>query len=134
MSGRRWAYGTKRSAAPMPESEKALITIACETFITDILKPHFLPKIQPAELNYPIGLSGKWHGNKYRFIQRFRCNSPNAIAPEFDAPFARIDYISRDRFDVSYHRHTGAWFCLCRSLSLKEALEEIEANHLLHPV
>jgi len=134
MNRKRWAYRTKRSGAAVPESEKALITIACEEFIADVLKPRFLPKIKPTEFNYPIGLSGKWHGNKYRFIQRFRCNPPDAIVPEFDAPFARIDYLSRDRFDVSYHRHTGAWLCLCRSLSLKEALEEIETNPLLQPV
>ena len=134
MSQRRWAYRAKRSPGAPPAHEKALVTATCEKFIAEVLKPRFLPEIRPTKFNYPINLSGNWHGKKYRFIQRFRCNPPDAIEPEFDAPFARIEYISRDRFDVSYHRHTGAWFCLCRSLSLKDALAEIESNPLLHPV
>ena len=134
MSRKRWTYRPGRSSTAVPDSEKASVTIACETFIAEVLRPRFLPEIKPTEFNYPIALTGKWHANKYRFIQRFRCNPPHTIQPEFDAPFARIEYVSRDRFHVSYHRHTGEWFCLCRSLSLKEALEEIETNPLLHPV
>jgi hypothetical protein len=31
---------------------------------------------------------------------------------EFEAPFARREYVSRDCFDLSWHRHTGEWYCL----------------------
>lgn len=37
------------------------------------------------------------------------------LGEEFDAPFARLDWVSRDRFDIQWHRHTGAWFCLYRA-------------------
>jgi hypothetical protein len=33
------------------------------------------------------------------------------MGEEFDAPFARLDWISRDRFDLQWHRHTAEWFC-----------------------
>ena len=53
---------------------------------------------------------------------------------EFDSPFTRLDWMSHDRFDVQWHRHTGAWFCLYRGLSLTKALKTIETDGHLHPL
>src|SRR5712692_9031002 len=89
------------------EREKATIEAACQGFIDKILKPRFLPEIRPTEFNYPIDIYGKWHGSKYRFIQRFRTGLSNHILSEFDAPFARLEYTGPGRFVLSYHRHTG---------------------------
>jgi hypothetical protein len=74
-------------------TEKQAIIGACERFITDVLKPRFLPEIRPTEWNYPVGILGRWRGNRYRFIQRYRSDGPDAIQPEFDASFARLDWI-----------------------------------------
>ncbi|MEH2469310.1 hypothetical protein V1281_001439 [Nitrobacteraceae bacterium AZCC 2161] len=93
-----------------------------------------MPTINPTQFNYPIDIIGKWHGNRYRFIQRYRSGQPETLGEEFDAPFTRLDWISRDRFDIQWHRHTGTWFRLHRGLSLVEALKTIEADGLLHPV
>jgi len=51
-----------------------------------------------------------------------------------DAPFVRLDWLSRDRFNIQWHRHTGAWFCLHRSESLAQALTLIETDGVLHPL
>jgi hypothetical protein len=56
------------------------------------------------------------------------------LGEEFDAPFTRLDWISRYRFDLQWHRHTGTWFYLNRDLSLVEALNTIESDGLLHPL
>jgi hypothetical protein len=106
-------------------AEKAAITATCGTFIVDVLMPRFLPSIRPSEFNYPIAIYGKWHGNKYRFLTRYRSDDPRSDEPEFDAPFARLDYISRDLFDLSWHRHTGEWVRLFERVSLAEALHLI---------
>jgi hypothetical protein len=50
------------------------------------------------------------------------------------SPFARLDWLSRDRFDGQWHRHTGDWFCLYRALSLAEALDVLVSDELLHPL
>lgn len=106
---------------------------ACEKFIAEVLKPRFLPEIRPTEFNYPIALYGKWHGNKYRFITRFRSDDARSYEPEFEAPFARLEYVSRDCFDLSYHRHTGEWFCLFERVSLAEAFHLIENDSHFEP-
>ena len=116
------------------EAERMAITVTCQRFIDEFLKPRFLPAIRPTEFNYPIDILGKWHGTRYRFIQRYRSGFPDNLGEEFDNPFARLDWVSRDRFNIQWHRHTGAWHCLYRSLSLAEALNTIQSNGILHPV
>jgi hypothetical protein len=121
---------TKGLSAP----EKALITAACQRLIDEVLKPRFLPAVRPTEFNYPVDIRGKWLGSRYRFIQRYRSGFPENLGEEFDAPFTRLDWVGRDRFDIQWHRHTGTWFCLYRGRSLDEALKIIETDGILHPL
>jgi hypothetical protein len=134
MATRGWVYVGGRAGNKPSPGEKSVITAACEAFIANVLKPRFLPEIRPStKFNYPIDIYGKWLGNKYRFITRYRSETPQSYQPEFDLPFARLEYVSRDCFDLSYHRHTGEWFCVFERLSLTEALEMIEGNSFFAP-
>jgi hypothetical protein len=93
-----------------------------------VIRPRFLPEIRRTEFNYPIAIYGKWHANKYRFLTRFRSDDPGSGEQEFDAPFARLDSVSRDYFDLSWHRHTGEWVRMFERVSLAEALHLIEVE------
>jgi len=115
------------------EPEKSHITATCQQFINQVLRPRFLPAIRPTQFNYPVDIQGKWDGSRYRFIQRYRSGHPENLGEEFDAPFARLDWIARDRFDIQWHRHTGVWFRLYRHQTLVQALKAIETDGLLHP-
>ena len=42
------------------------------------------PVIRPTRFNYPIDILGKWHGNRYRFVQRYRSGQPETRGEEFD--------------------------------------------------
>ena len=114
-------------------AEKSAVTSACQNLIDDFLKPRFLPTIRPTQFNYPVDILGKWHGTKYRFIQRYRSGFPENLGEEFDAPFARLDWISRNRFNIQWHRHTGEWFCLHQGLTLVEAIDSLKSDGLFHP-
>jgi hypothetical protein len=130
----RWAdLGGRSGQGPSP-SEKATIVAACERFITEVLRPRFLPEIRPTEFNYPIDIRGKWHGRNYRFFQRYRSDGHHTEKGEFDWPFVRLEYVGPDRFDISFFRHTEKWWPLHRSVTLKEALRLIETDGLLHPL
>ncbi len=120
--------------ATISEAEKASVTAACERLIGEFLRPRFLPVIRPTEFNYPVDILGKWRGANYRFIQRYRSGFPENLGEEFDAPFARLDWISRDRFDIQWHRHTGEWFRLHRGLTLVNAIETLESDGILRPL
>jgi hypothetical protein len=83
-----------KPSAAFSEAERARVTADCERFIDECVKPRLLPSIRPTEFNYPVDILGKWHGAKYRFIQRYRSGFPENLGEEFDAPFARLDWIS----------------------------------------
>lgn len=134
MAQHRWVRVSKRQDAKPSPAEKAAIGLACERLIRDVLKPRFLAEIRPTEWNYPIDIFGAWHGRFYRFIQTFRNDRPDRyVEPEFDHPFARIEYVGPDRFSLSYMRHTGAWWAVYHGLSLEEALATMEAVPIFHP-
>src|SRR6202049_4139094 len=122
-----------KPSAAFSEAERARVTAACERFIDEFLKPRFLPSIQPTNFNYPVDILGKWHGAKYRFIQRYRSGFPENLGEEFDAPFARLDWISRNCFDLQWHLHTGEWFSLPRTQTLAEAIDTLRSEGLFHP-
>jgi hypothetical protein len=131
---RQWVWAPKHVRALPTEREKTEIVAACDKFVADVLKPRFLPEIRPTKYNYVVNLYGKWHGGRYRFIQRLRSDDPDAIEREFDDSFARIDYIGAGRFDVMWMRHTGTWWRLYHSVSLAEALAAVEQDGHLHPL
>jgi hypothetical protein len=120
--------------AKVDDLEKQAIIVACETFIRNVLKPRFLPEIRPTEWNYVIDIHGAWMAGRYRFMQRYRSGMAHNCGEEFDAPFARIDRMGRDRFDIYWMRHTGKWWRLYTGLTLVEALQIVETDGVLHPV
>ena len=132
---RVWTRSSRNARpAAVGDDEKRAIVAACETFIREILKPRFLPEIRPTEWNYVVDILGSWAGGRYRFIQRYRSGMEHNRGDEFDAPFARLDRIGRDRFDVYWMRHTGTWWRLHSGVSLGEALKILETDPILHPI
>lgn len=109
----------------------------CERFIASVLKPRFLPEIYPTRFNYAVDLFGKWRGSRYSFVTRYRSGFPDNAGEEFDAAFTRLDHVedclTEIRFNIMWHRHTGAWFRLYSSVTLDEALRRIESDGLLQP-
>ena len=134
MAEKRWVYiGAKGGKKPTP-SEKDTITAACDDLIDNFFIPKFLPEIRPdTRYNYLVAIFGKWHGNTYRFITKYKSDGPNSIKPEFDAPFTRLEYTGKDSFDLSYMRHTGQWVRLFERLSLAEAVKTIKEMIHFHP-
>lgn len=133
--GKQWIR-TSRAERPaaVDDREKQEIVAACETFIRDILKPRFLPEIRPTEWNYVVDIRGSWAGKRYRLVQRYRSGMEHNRGEEFDAPFARIDRMGPDRFDIYWMRHTGKWWRLHAGVTLAEALQILETDGMLHPL
>ena len=138
-----WQAGRNslRAKAPVKgptEAEKLAIGAICDRFITDVLKPRFLPVIRPTEHNYAIDFLGKWRGSKYSFITRYRSGFPENIGKEFDAPYTRLDHVAEHpdgaRFNLMWLRHTGQWWPMDQGVTLDEALHLIAADGVLRPL
>lgn len=113
-------------AQTLSAAEKATITAACQAFIDTVLKPRFLPVITPTQFNYPVDIQGKWHGSKYRFLQRYRSGFADNLGEEFDAPFTRIDWMGRDRFDVHTEQPSCAWAAWLEEI---EGIKHVVVSH-----
>jgi hypothetical protein len=133
MKAKGWVWVAPKPK-PADEAEKRKIIAACEEFIHDVLKPRFQLRIQPTKWNYPVDIRGAWAGGRYRFMQRYRSGMEHNRGEEFDAPFARIDRMGPDRFDINWMRHTGKWWRLYTGVTLTEALKILEDDGVLHPL
>lgn len=116
------------------KTDKAAIAITCGRFIDEVLKPRFQPDIRSTEFNFPINIIGKWRGDRYSFIQRYRSGFADNAGEEFDHAFARLDHVSGDLFDLMWHRHTGQWLCLRNSITLSDSLLIMEGERLVQPI
>ena len=67
-------------------------------------------------------------------MQRYRVGGGPNDAEEFDAPFARVDRLGRDRFAIYWMRHTGEWMPFQEGVTLAEAFELIETVNVLQPL
>lgn len=132
---RQWMQPVPKPRPAIPtDAEKQAIIAACEALITDVLKPRLLPEIRPTQWNYPIDIHGAWAAGRYRFMQRYRSGMDHNRGDEFDSPFARLDRMGPDRFDIYWMRHTGKWWRLYDGVTLAEALHMLETDGILHPV
>ena len=86
-------------ASGLSAADKLAVTAACQQLIDDFLKPRFLPAIRPTQFNYPVDILGKWHGTKYRFIQRYRSGFPENLRRDLRADSCAFATRSRNLFN-----------------------------------
>ena len=89
--------------------------------------PHF-PSGWPS-----VDIRGAWAAGRYRLMQRYRSGMPHNADDEFDAPFALLDRIAPDHFDIQWIRHTGKWWRVHAGATLVQALHLLERDGVLHP-
>ena len=57
----------------------------------------------------------------------------NAISPHFDDKFARLEYIGKDSYNLSYMRHTGKWQQVGFGLTLDKCLKAVRDDPMFQP-
>ena len=124
---KRWVYRPPRQPKPkVPNGVKADVEAKARELIETVLKPaHIKPPPEDERFNYLVDIYSKWYRNYFYFCSKYHCPGPNAISPFFEDRFARLEYVSPDRYNLSYMRHTGQWWEIYRDLSLEEGLAAI---------
>ena len=119
---------------PVPDGMKREVETKATTLIDTVLKPRYIePPPQEPQFNYLVDLFTKWHGRYFYFCSRYAVPGPNAIEPFFEDRFARLEYLSRDRFNLSFMRHTGQWIEIYSHLTLDECLDAVRDDPWFHP-
>jgi hypothetical protein len=130
-----WTVRPSKPKKPsIPESLKALVAVRAKKLVETVLKPKFIqPPPKKPRLNYIIDVDVKSHGSCLYFVSTYACPGPTAISPTFEAKFARVEFVGKNKFNLSFMRHTGKWVVLYESLSLDECLDAIENDFWFQP-
>ena len=122
-----WMIGpAKRSTPSVPDAIKAELEAKASDLIENVLKPKYvLPPTPDQQFNYITDISAKWNRNYFYFVSTYTCPSPNALAPTFEAKFARLEYLVDGKFALYFLRHTGKWVGIFDALSVDESLKAI---------
>jgi hypothetical protein len=125
---KQWAWQLSPAAShpAMSAAVKAEVEAKARKFVEEVLKPKFVqPPPKEPRLNYVTDVTLKWHGSTLFFIKVYTCPGPNALTPSFEDRFARMRPAGKDRFDLSFMRHTGQWVELYQGQTVEECLETI---------
>jgi hypothetical protein len=134
-SPKTWMYRPSKLPVPkVPDEVKRQVAEASHKWVDTVLKPKHI-KAPPKEkrFNYLVDIDTRWHRHFFYFEAKYACPGPNAITPFFTAKFARLECVGKDRFNLSFMRHTEQWVELDQGLSLDQCLKAIERDPFFVP-
>lgn len=132
---KQWMFSPKKSAKPaVPVLLKSNVEEQANKLIETELKPKFVkPPPEEMQWNYVVDIYSKWYRSYFYFCAKYRCPKPNCISEFFEVKFARLEYVGKDRFNLSYMRHTEQWWELYTDLPLGSCLDIIRSEPHFQP-
>ncbi len=123
-----WVFVPSKASKPkVSPTEKTAVQARANQVVETILKPkHIKPMPEDYQFNYLVDIYTKWYQHYFYFCAKYHAHGPNAISPEFEVKFARLEYVANDRYNLAYMRHTGQRWELGQNLSLETCLTAIQ--------
>lgn len=112
--------------------EKRNIENLCQPLIEE-LKSVYVQKNPNKDFRYLVDVYVKWHGDFLYFCEKNKKENSNSAVDEFEEKFVRLKIKGKNKFDISYMRHTGKWCLIAPDLTLKDCLDMISGIPTLHP-
>ena len=132
-SKKQWTWAPAKPAK-VSDALKREVSGKANTLVEEYLRPeHVKPPPKNPRINYIKDIFTKWHGRYFYFMAKYACPGPNSVSPFFEIGFARLEFMGRNRFDLSYFRHTGKWWTVYSGLTVDEALKLIRSEGLFNP-
>ena len=130
-----WIHSSPKQPKPkVPENVKLELEEKANALVEGVLKPaHVKPPPEDARFNYIVDIYTRWYRSYFYFCAKYHVPGPNAIAPFFEAKFARLEYIGNGRFSLSFMRHTERWIEIYTDLSVDECLAAIKDDPFFLP-
>ncbi len=129
---KRWVYVPPKAA--ISNTLKSEVTTKANELIDSVLKPaHIKPPPDNPQFNYIVDIYGKWYHSYFYFCAKYCVPGPDALVPDFEAKFARLQYAGNNLFHLSFLRHTGEWVQLYSDLPLDECLTAIRDEPFFFP-
>jgi len=92
---RQWTLApNKRLKLRVPDAIKVELKTKAKELINKVLTLKYIkPPPKKPVFNYPIDLWTKWHRSFFYFTSTWVSPEPHRIAPTFECPFARMEYV-----------------------------------------
>jgi len=128
-----WAKSDTPPKCILSKWQKQSLVAGADTFLRSFYQAKFpSPPPENTRFNYIVDFSVCWHGSYLRFTAKYACPSPDAPAPFFDHPFARLGYFGTDRYNLRARRHNDRWIVISDELTLQECFEDMRTNPWFH--
>ncbi|MFH1160744.1 MAG: hypothetical protein V1733_07335 [bacterium] len=128
-----WIKVSPTSKTAIFEIKKQEIIEICQPLVEQF-KKQYIRSDPDKRFNYLIDIYTRWRGNYLYFCEKYKSEEPNRIADEFEVKFVRLEYVGRDKFNLSYFRHTEQWFLVATDLTLQDCLEMMQDNPVFQPI
>ena len=87
------------------------------------------------KFNYLIDIYTKWNKNYFYICEKYKSEMENRIQDEFEVKIARLKFIEKNNFELSYLLHNDQWQKIFPvPLSLKDCAEMINSNPIFQPI
>lgn len=127
-SRKMWACRPPKPPAPkVPVSVKADAQQKANHLVETTLKPqHIKPPPEGDHFNFIVDIYPKWYRHYFYICAKYCSLGPDAMSPDFETKFARMEYVGTNRFNLSFMRHTGEWIEIYPNFSLDKCLAAIK--------
>ena len=106
---------------------KQTVKAKADELVESVLIPQYVkPPPEDNDFNYIANLYTKWYRRYFYFCSTYNVRGPHAMASSFEDKFARLEYVSGDRFHLAFKRYTDQWVEIAYDIRLDEALEMIK--------
>ena len=117
-------------ASKVSADQKAAIKERADTEIVPTLRERYIkPPPDEAQFNYIEAVDTKWYRHYFYFFATYCVPSQNALFPSFESNIARLEYLEKDLFNISYQRHNDQWMTIYSRISLDECFEAVLNDH-----
>jgi hypothetical protein len=129
-----WLRGkSEKTKILLSEVEKLQLTDACQALVEQF-KIQYIRSNPDKRFNYLTDIYTRWRGTYLYFCEKYKSESENRFVDEFEVKFVRLEYTGRDKFNISYFRHTEQWYLLATDMNLQDCLEMIRNIPALQPI
>jgi len=129
-----WMYSPPRSSKPkVPDDLKTELTEQAERLLVEWRPQHIKPPPPGYQFNYIVELYSKWFRSYFYLCAKYACPGPTALAPSFEARFARLEYVGERQFNLAFMRHTGQWVETEQGLSIDQCMRSIREDGFYQP-
>lgn len=127
-----WVYSPKKVWPIVPKDVQESVINQAESVISRLILRYFQSHNYRSKDSLTT-ITSHWRRSYFYVVAIYHTSAKNVFSPDYEQNLARLEYVGRDQFNLSYFRYTGQWFEIVRDQTLKSCLSTIAENSFFYP-